>query len=86
MKLTSGPAPAGATYVPAEVPQYNGVANFLETQRLVFRESAKFEAAQMLGLPSWPRSMMSGGENDCGRSSMNHFGPLNFSAAARPRQ
>ena len=64
MKLTSGPAPAGATYVPAEVPQYNGVANFLETQRLVFRESAKFEAAQMLGYRYRVPIYFFEGEND----------------------
>ena len=63
-KLTSGPAPTGATYIPAEVPAYDGVANFLDTQRLLFQESEKFEAVQMLGYRYRVPIYFFEGEND----------------------
>ena len=63
-RLTGGPAPAGATYVPREAPKYDGVANFLDTQRALFQESAKFEAAEMLGYRYRVPIYFFEGEND----------------------
>ena len=63
-KFMSAPPPANATYIPAEAPTYDMFANFMETQKLMFQESAKFEAAEALGYRYRVPIYFFEGEND----------------------
>ncbi len=48
-KFMSAPLPQNARYIPADAPKYDMLANFLDTQKLMYREAEKFEAASTLG-------------------------------------
>ncbi len=63
-KFMSAPPPVDATYIPAAAPKYDLFANFMETQKLIFQESAKFEAADALGYRYRVPIYFFEGEND----------------------
>ncbi|MEJ0038339.1 MAG: alpha/beta hydrolase [Gammaproteobacteria bacterium] len=63
-RFMSTALPANATYIPAEVPQYDMIANFIDTQKLLFQESEKFEAAATLGYRYRVPIYFFEGEND----------------------
>jgi pimeloyl-ACP methyl ester carboxylesterase len=63
-KFMSAPPPPNATYIPADAPKYDLFANFMETQKLMFQESAKFEAADTLGYRYRTPICFFEGEND----------------------
>lgn len=46
-KLLSTPPPTNATYIPHDVPSYDAVSAFIETQKLMWQEVRKFEAESL---------------------------------------
>jgi pimeloyl-ACP methyl ester carboxylesterase len=63
-KFMSAPLPPNATYIPADAPKYDLFANFMETQKLIFQESAKFDAVSTLGYRYRVPIYFFEGEND----------------------
>jgi pimeloyl-ACP methyl ester carboxylesterase len=63
-KFMSAALPTNVTYIPADAPKFDLFANFVETQRLMFQESAMFEAATQLGYRYRVPVYFFEGEND----------------------
>jgi pimeloyl-ACP methyl ester carboxylesterase len=63
-KFMSAPLPPNATYIPSDAPKYDMFANFMETQKLMFQESAKFDAVATLGYRYRMPIYFFEGEND----------------------
>ena len=63
-KFMSAALPTNVTYLPADAPKYDLFANFLDTQKLMFQESATFDAPAQLGYRYRVPIYFFEGEND----------------------